>query len=380
MVLNFGVKWCSKWISSWCINGPLKTYENINSLILLDENSAYKIGIASLLTLPVFGAMIGQILHGHNGMGCAVSAMTDAVEEHDNGNSALNYDPTRRYDFKVEDVEYRRDSDQSWLAHGVPAAGQRTVPGAGRHPWRCLGIMAIVRTTRRSPKGWRRCGRRLHRLPLRGQYPYPSSLADINYATRWLKVHAADFNARRGNRRRAGRLSGGHLILLSAMRPFDPRYTALPLAGTNGVDGTLAYAISCWGVLDPLGRYRMAEANGNKDLMANHERYFLTVDTMQESNIIHVLQSGEKVELPPALLIQGTADKGVPQGMVKKRRVCIAPQGTWSWRYSRICPMVLRVGRARGEEHDRAHEEFHRAASDCGCRGALKWVKREALL
>jgi dipeptidyl aminopeptidase/acylaminoacyl peptidase len=29
------------------------------------------------------------------------------------------------------------------------------------------------------------------------------------------------------------------------------------------------------------------------------------------------LQSGEKVELPPALLIQGTADKGVPQGMVE---------------------------------------------------------------
>ena len=30
--------------------------------------------------------------------------------------SALNYDPTRRFDFKVEDIEYRRDSDQSWLA------------------------------------------------------------------------------------------------------------------------------------------------------------------------------------------------------------------------------------------------------------------------
>jgi alpha-beta hydrolase superfamily lysophospholipase len=29
-------------------------------------------------------------------------------------------------------------------------------------------------------------------------------------------------------------------------------------------------------------------------------------------------ESGEKVELPPALLIQGTADKGVPQGMVEK--------------------------------------------------------------
>ena len=29
-------------------------------------------------------------------------------------------------------------------------------------------------------------------------------------------------------------------------------------------------------------------------------------------------EEGEKVELPPALLIQGTADKGVPKGMVER--------------------------------------------------------------
>jgi dipeptidyl aminopeptidase/acylaminoacyl peptidase len=51
--------------------------------------------------------------------------------------------------------------------------------------------------------------------------------------------------------------------------------------------------------------------------MANHERYFLTADAMQESNLIKILQQGEKVALPPSLLIQGTADKGVPQGMVE---------------------------------------------------------------
>jgi pimeloyl-ACP methyl ester carboxylesterase len=101
------------------------------------------------------------------------------------------------------------------------------------------------------------------------------------------------------------------------MRPYDPRYTALPLAEAPGVDATLAYAISCWGVLDPYGRYLMARERGNKDLMANHERYFLTVDAMQESNVIHILQQGEKVELSPALLIQGTADVGVPTGMVE---------------------------------------------------------------
>ena len=39
--------------------------------------------------------------------------------------SALNYDPTRRYDFKVEDVEYRRDSDQSWLAMVYQPQGKK---------------------------------------------------------------------------------------------------------------------------------------------------------------------------------------------------------------------------------------------------------------
>jgi dipeptidyl aminopeptidase/acylaminoacyl peptidase len=52
--------------------------------------------------------------------------------------------------------------------------------------------------------------------------------------------------------------------------------------------------------------------------MASHERYFLNAETMQESNLIQILQRGEKVALPPALLVQGTADRGVPQGMVEK--------------------------------------------------------------
>lgn len=145
-------------------------------------------------------------------------------------------------------------------------------------------------------------------LRMGGQDPYPSSLADINYATRWLKTHAAEFNVDPATVGGLGVSSGGHLVMLSGMRPFDSRYTALPLAGAAGVDGTLAYVISCWGVLDPYGRYLMAQERGNEELMSNHERYFLTAETMQECNLIRILQQGEKVELPPALLIQGTAD------------------------------------------------------------------------
>ena len=233
--------------------------------------------------------------------------------------SALNYDPTRRYDFKVEDVEYRRDSDQAWLAMvyqpqgngpfpalldihgGAWNNGDRTNNPAIAEGLAASGVVVVSIDFR--------CG---------GTYPYPSSLADINYATRWLKTHAADFNADAETVGGLGVSSGGHLIMLSAMRPRDPRYTALPLAETPDADATLAYAISCWGVLDPYGRYLMARDNGNKELMANHERYFLTDAAMQETNLIQILQQGEKVDLPPALLIQGTADKGVPQGMVEK--------------------------------------------------------------
>jgi acetyl esterase/lipase len=42
--------------------------------------------------------------------------------------STLNYDPTRRYDFKVEDIEYRRDSDQSWLAMVYQPQGNGPFP------------------------------------------------------------------------------------------------------------------------------------------------------------------------------------------------------------------------------------------------------------
>jgi acetyl esterase len=233
--------------------------------------------------------------------------------------SALKYDPTRHYEIKVEDVEYRRDGEQSWLALMYLPQGPGPFPalldihgGAWNNgdrknnPAVAEGLAASGVVVASIDF---RCG---------GQDPYPSSLADINYATRWLKVHAADFSADPRTVGGLGISSGGHLILLSAMRPSDPRYTALRFAGAADVDATLAYAISLWGVLDPYGRYQMAQERGNKELMANHERYFLTPDTMQESNLISILQQGEKVTLPPALLIQGTADKGVPKGMVEK--------------------------------------------------------------
>ena len=55
---------------------------------------------------------------------------------------------------------------------------------------------------------------------------YPLAMQDINFATRWLKHHAAEFGAVPEALGGLGLSSGGHQVMLSAMRPRDPRYSA----------------------------------------------------------------------------------------------------------------------------------------------------------
>ena len=231
---------------------------------------------------------------------------------------ALSYDPAARYEVQVEDIEYRRDGDRSWLALTYQPRGAGPFPalleihgGAWNNGDR-TGAPALA-------EGLAARGVVVASIDFRmgGEDPYPSSLQDINYATRWLKRHAADFHADPATVGGLGISSGGHLILLSAMRPRDPRYAALPLPDAPALDATLAYVISLWGVLDPLGRYRMAQARGLDQYLVAHDAYFGTVETQEEASPLMILQRGEPVALPPALLIQGTADEGVPQGMVE---------------------------------------------------------------
>jgi len=58
--------------------------------------------------------------------------------------------------------------------------------------------------------------------------PYPASILDINLGVRWAKANARQFSGtdQVGG---FGGSSGGHQILLTALRPRDERYTALSL-------------------------------------------------------------------------------------------------------------------------------------------------------
>jgi len=149
--------------------------------------------------------------------------------------------------------------------------------------------------------------------------PYPSSLVDINYATRWVKQHAAELSVDPNTVGGLGVSSGGHLILLSALRPFDERYAAVTVEGAPvEIDARLAFVITCSGVLDPLARYHMAQQIGDRDIQACHQAYFGTEDVMTEASPPLILERGEQVDLPPALFFQGSEDSRVPAGTAQR--------------------------------------------------------------
>src|SRR5882724_7969782 len=70
---------------------------------------------------------------------------------------------------------------------------------------------------------------------------YPDTIADVNLGIRWLKANAAEFNSRANLVGGLGTSSGGHMVLLSALRPNDPRYGKLPLEGSD-IDASLRFA------------------------------------------------------------------------------------------------------------------------------------------
>ena len=143
-------------------------------------------------------------------------------------------------------------------------------------------------------------------------FPYPAMVQDTNYAVRWLKVHAVDFNGDPNRIGGIGYSSGGHTLPLAAMRPKDPRYGALPLENGIGPDAKLSWMITCWPVIDSYARFVFAKRRGAERLVENSLGYFLDEDSMHEGNPQELLDRGEQVDLLPTLVIHGTADENVP--------------------------------------------------------------------
>jgi len=150
-----------------------------------------------------------------------------------------------------------------------------------------------------------------------GADAYPTSLTDINYAIRWLKASAARLCLDPNRVGVTGQSSGGHLAMLVAMRPRDPRYAGIALSEDGaGIDATVQAVGMTWPVINPLSRYNNATRlkNGPNtpkwvgDIPERHDLYWKTKAAMAEGNPMLALENGESVETPPVIWVQGRPD------------------------------------------------------------------------
>jgi acetyl esterase len=152
--------------------------------------------------------------------------------------------------------------------------------------------------------------------------PYPTSIADVNLAARWARVNAPRWRGRADRLGGLGTSSGGHQLLLNALRPGDPRYSALPLERSSALTAgpVLDYLALCWPIVDPLERYRWARRNGLHKLVAAHESYWGNERAMTEGGPQQILDAGrpDPGALPDLVVVQGSADENIPAGATER--------------------------------------------------------------
>ena len=228
------------------------------------------------------------------------------------------------HDLDIDDVEYVRHGDTPLLARlfkprgagpfpiivdlhgGAWCRGDRLNDTPINEPLAKSGVVVAALDFRMPPEA-----------------SYPGSMADINYAIRWLKTRATSLRSRPDLVGVMGISSGAHQGMLAGMRPHDARYAAIPLpAGAPAVDASVRCVVLCWPVIDPLARYHYAKklkAGGPPypeivdRVLPCHDQYWRTEEAMAEGNPVLALERGERVALPPALYIQGTRDVAHPR-------------------------------------------------------------------
>jgi acetyl esterase len=227
----------------------------------------------------------------------------------------------KAHEFGVEDVEYLRHGDKPLLARvfrprgdgpyaalvechgGAWCLSDRTTERLRHEAMASHGIVSIALDFRSG-----------------NEDPYPASVQDINYAVRWAKANARALKTRPDLIGLSGQSSGGHLAMLVAMRPDDPRYAAIPLPGAPAAaaapDASVRCIVMSWPVINPFSRYRLARrelAGTNppewpKSIIARQDAYWGCEANMAEGSPLLALERGEQVLTPPAVWFQGRGD------------------------------------------------------------------------
>ena len=229
------------------------------------------------------------------------------------------YSPAGKFEIKTWETEFRRAPARTLMARVYQPQGDGPFPvlldlhgGAWNNKDRLAnatmdeslarsGILVVAIDLTRAPEA-----------------PYPSSVQDANYGVRWLKHRAREWNGAPETIGALGSSSGGHEIELCAMKPRDPYYSVHKLAEAPELDATLNYVATRSPVSNPYARFLNAEQLGREEMIQNTKTYFNPWDTIHEGNPQEILDRGEKVTLPPLLIMQGELDDNVRPAVQEK--------------------------------------------------------------
>jgi acetyl esterase/lipase len=239
------------------------------------------------------------------------------MDTHLAARTAGAYDPNARFDLSVSEVELRRNAAGRMLMARIYQPN-----GAGPFPT-VLDLHGGA-WTRKDRLAEEPMDRALASsgllvvaidLTLASEAPYPACIQDANYAVRWLKKNAARWNGDTSRLGVYGSSSGGQVAELLAMRPRDPRYCAIPLAGADDVDATVAWVAMRSPPSNTFARYENAVNRKNETMIQSNKTYFAPWATIHEGNPREILARGEKATLVPLLVMQGALDDNVLPAM-----------------------------------------------------------------
>jgi acetyl esterase/lipase len=232
--------------------------------------------------------------------------------------AAGKYDPAARYELKVAEVPFRRNA-----AHRQLMA--RVYQPQGEGPFPMVLDLHGGAWTRKDRSAEEPMDRAIAAsgvvvvaidMMLSGEAPYPASVQDANYGVRWMKSKAAEWKGDAWRVGLYGSSTGGHIGLLIAMRPRDPRYNAIPLAGAP--DAGVAFLAARSPISDPYARWQQAEKKKRDTLIKASKAYFVPWESIREANPQEILERKENVALPPLLIMQGELDDNVLPAVQKK--------------------------------------------------------------
>ncbi len=222
------------------------------------------------------------------------------------------------YEVDVRDVEYQRQAGKAWLARIYQPKGTGPFPtvvdvhGGAWHNGDRLNNAGVDRAL--AAKGVVVAAIDFRQPPEAG---YPASICDVNLAIRWLKAHAVEFNGT-STVGAFGNSSGGHQVVLSALRPRHAPYSILPLPNHPEIDASLAYVIAAWPVICPLYRFHFAKEFNREEHIKAHIEYWRTEEAMAEGSPQTIIEKDEQVELAPILFLLKANDKNHPLEMQER--------------------------------------------------------------